>query len=174
MDTSSLSSLAYLASVWVHLLAATIWVGGMAFLVLVIMPHVRRGDRSSTAALFGALGTRFSRVSWVCFLLLALTGLFNAYHRGVRPADLLRSEFVTSTFGSALLWKIGLFLTVAAISAYHDFVIGPRATEVLTHTPDSPEAPRLRRMASYVGRLNALLALALYAVAVVLVRGCAS
>jgi copper resistance protein D len=172
MASSSLSSLAYLVSVWIHLIAATVWAGGMAFVVLVVMPHFRGGDRAQAAALFGALGKRFSRVGWACLLLLAMTGLFNAYHRGVRLDDLVRPDFVSSPFGKALLFKLGLFLTVTVLSAYHDFAIGPRATEVLRQAPDSADASRLRRVASYVGRANALLALALYAVAVVLVRGC--
>jgi hypothetical protein len=42
---------------------------------------------------------------------------------------------------------------------------------VLERDPGSPEAARLRRMASLLGRANALLALALLAIAVALVRG---
>ena len=164
--------LLYLISVWLHILAATIWLGGMAFLVLVVVPWMRRGDRAAGAAMLRETGTRFSTVSFVCFAVIALTGTFNAAYRGVRFSDLLRAEFVHSPFGSALLLKLGLFLTVLALSAYHDFVIGPRATEALMRAPASREAEHLRRTTGLLGRLNALLALLLYGVAVVLVRGC--
>lgn len=162
----------YLVSVFVHILAATIWVGGMAFLVLVVVPWLRAsGQRAQAGALLRDTGIRFRSVGWVCFGLIALTATFNAYYRGVRLGDLVRASFVSSTFGTALLLKLGLFVLVLALSGYHDFVVGPRATRALVDARPE-EAEPLRRRASLLGRLNALLALALYAVAVVLVRGC--
>jgi putative copper resistance protein D len=164
--------LIYLLSVWTHLVAATLWVGGMGFLVLVVVPWLRRGDRAQAAILLRDTGRRFRNVGWSCFALLAATGSFNAYYRGVRLSHLFDASFMRSTFGQALTWKLALFITVLLVSAYHDFVNGPRATEAVAMAPHSPEAERLRKRASLLGRLNALLALLLYGAAVVLVRGC--
>jgi len=60
---------------------------------------------------------------------------------------------------------------VLVVSAVHDFSVGPRASVAIQRDPGSPEAERLRRQASLMGRGNVLLALALVAVAVTLVRG---
>jgi hypothetical protein len=76
-----------------------------------------------------------------------------------------------------------------ALSIYHDFVIGPRSVRLLEQAaghgtdgatslrtrPARPElmheAGRLRRRASIVGRLEAILALLVLVLAIMLVRG---
>jgi putative copper export protein len=161
----------YLLSVWLHILAATAWVGGMLFLVLVVVPWLRRGGRQNAAAFLRETGTRFRSVGWVCFGILLVTGTFNLWVRGVRLADFSRSEWLASPFGKSVLLKLGGFALVLMVSALHDFRVGPRATLAIERDPQSKEAIVLRRQASLLGRANALLALAVVAVAVTLVRG---
>jgi putative copper export protein len=163
----------YVISVWLHIVAATIWVGGMLFLVLVIVPYLRRpdADRAQTAQLVRDTGLRFRRVGWSCFALLAATGTANLMFRGVTLDDFASAAWRTSSFGHTVLLKLAGFGAVVCLSAVHDFVIGPRAADALLRAPGSPQALRLRRAASYFGRLNVLLALALIALGVVLVRG---
>jgi len=161
----------YLLSVWIHILAAMAWIGGMFFLVLVVVPWLRAGDRAIAGAFLRETGERFRSVGWTCFAILAVTGTFNLYARGVRLGDLVRPEWLASPFGRSVLSKLGLFALVLAVSAVHDFSVGPRASVAIQRDPASPEAERLRRQASLMGRGNALLALALVAVAVTLVRG---
>ncbi|MCA9675811.1 MAG: DUF4149 domain-containing protein [Kofleriaceae bacterium] len=161
----------YLVSVWLHILAAMTWIGGMLFLVLVVVPWLRRGDRATAAAFLRDTGTRFRDVGWTCFGVILATGTFNLWVRGVRIADLARPSWRASPFGKAVLWKLAVFALVLVVSAYHDFVIGPRATAALRDAPGSVAAERLRRRASWLGRLDAVLALILVALAVILVRG---
>jgi copper resistance protein D len=163
--------IAYLISVWLHILAATVWVGGMAFLVLVIVPWLRTGDRARAGALLRDTGRRFRDVGWVCFGLIVLTGSFNLAARGVRLADFGNAAWLRSPFGLAVLSKLGVFACVLAISTVHDFWLGPRATAVMKADPRSAGAERLRRAASRLGRANALLALVLVGLGVVIVRG---
>ena len=85
----------YLLSVWLHILAATVWIGGMSFLVLVVVPWLRRGGRVEAAAFLRETGERFRNVGWSCFLLLAATGTFNLWVRGVRLSDFGRAEWLT-------------------------------------------------------------------------------
>lgn len=161
----------YLVSVWLHILAATIWIGGIFFIVLVVVPWLRRGGRAGAGTFLRETGTRFRTVGWACFAVLAATGTFNLWIRGVRPHSFLDPDWLGSTLGRTVTLKPGVFAIVLAISLVHDFIVGPRATTVLERDPGSPEAARLRRMASLLGRANAILALALLAIAVALVRG---
>jgi putative copper export protein len=161
----------YLVSVWVHILAATAWVGGIFFLVLVVVPWLRRGKTADPGRFLLETGERFRTVGWVCFAIVLVTGTFNLWMRGIRLGDFARAEWLASPFGKAVLLKLGAFAVVLVVSAVHDFSLGPRATLAIRHDPQSAEAAVLRRKASLLGRANGLLALLLVAAGVIIVRG---
>lgn len=161
----------YILSVWLHVLAAITWVGGMFFVVLVVVPWLRRGGRAHASVFLRETGVRFRTVGWTSFVIVLLTGTFNLWVRGVRLSDFAQVAWRSSPFGRAVLVKLGVFALVLLVSAVHDFSLGPRATVAIAKDPTSAEAERFRRRASVLGRLNALLALALVALGVILVRG---
>jgi putative copper export protein len=161
----------YLLSVWVHILAASVWIGGMLFLVLVVVPWLRRGGRKEAAVFLRETGERFRNVGWTCFGLLLVTGTFNLWMRGVRLGDFTRAEWLSSPFGKTVLVKLSAFALVLAVSAVHDFVVGPRATRAIAAAPGSAASRLARRRASRLGRINVALALVLVAAGVMLVRG---
>lgn len=165
--------LLYLTSVWIHILAATIWIGGLFFIVLVVVPWLRRGGEGAVdpGAFLRDTGERFRSVGWLCFALLLVTGTFNLWLRGVTLDSVTDPSWWTSPFGAAVGLKLAVFGLVVAVSVVHDFVVGPRATRIMRSDPRSDEAARLRRRASLLGRLNGVLALVLVALGVVLVRG---
>ncbi len=163
--------LAYVLAVFLHILAAIVWVGGMASLMLVLVPWLRRGERAQAAVFLRETGTRLSKIGWVCFAVLAVSGSFNLWLRGVRWHSFISRDFLASPLGRIVVVKLLLFLTIVGLSAVHDFVIGPRATQLLQQAPQSAEAEKLRALAGRLGRLNALLALLIVFVAVLLVRG---
>jgi len=161
----------YVASVFLHILAAIIWMGGMFFLILVVVPWLRSGNRQTAGTLLRDTGLRFRTVGWACLGTLLATGTFNLWVRRVRLSDLVAPEWIGTPFGRTVVLKLTLFTVVIALSVVHDFVVGPRATRALQQDPGGTDALRLRRTASWMGRLNALLALALVYLGVVLVRG---
>ena len=158
----------YLVSVWLHLLAAAAWIGTLVFLAAVLVPVLRRqGDDALRARVMRASGPGLRRLGWTTFGILFLTGLGNLAGRGFTHED-LGSRLWQGPFGRAFGWKMACFGVVLLLSVLHDFRWGPRAAAA---APGSPEAMRLRRVASWVGRVNLLLALAIVAFAVMLVRG---
>ena len=164
----------YLVSVWTHVLAATIWVGGLFFVVLVVVPWLRGEDaarRLHAGNFLSETGERFRAVGWICFAVLLVTGTFNLWVRGVRAGQLVDPDWWRSGLGSAVGLKLVAFAAVLAVSLVHDFRVGPRAAEALRNDPDAAGTRKLRRAASRLGRLNGLLALLLVALGVVIVRG---
>lgn len=163
----------YTLSVWLHIFAATLWIGGMGFLVFVIVPELRKpgANRASMANLVHALGVRFRTLGWLALGTLLLTGSYNMTVRGIKWADVFSAEGWQNPTVRALGIKLSLFAIVLLVSGVHDFKVGPRATEVWQREPDSAAATRLRKMASHMGRINALLALAILWLAVLVVRG---
>ena len=162
----------YLTLVWLHITAAAVWIGGMVFIALVLVPATRQPEhRSIAASLIHWTGARFRWVGWVCLVLLVLTGFINLDQRGFEWADLwskwLWEEPLVRVVGIKL-FLVGLILL---LSILHDFVIGPHATSLWQSNPTLPEAMRLRRQASWIGRINLLLALIAVALGVMLSRG---
>jgi len=162
----------YLFSVWLHILAAVVWIGGMIFLSLILLPVIRRPEfRTAAPLLVHFSGVRFRWVGWLCLFLLVLTGAFNLVYRGIAWEELASGYFWQSEFGAILGVKLLLAAGVLALSVAHDFFIGPKASALGRADPGSPEAVRLRRQASWIGRLNLLLALTIVAFGLMLMRG---
>lgn len=161
----------YVTSVFLHVLAAVVWLGGMFFLMLVVVPWLRAGNRAQAGAFLRDTGIRFRGVGWACLLTLLGTGTLNLWFRRVGVSHFADPEWLASPFGRAVALKVLLFGLVLTISVAHDFRVGPAATRAMREDPAGPEAVRLRRAASWMGRANTLLAVALVFLGVVLVRG---
>ena len=154
----------YIASVWLHIVAAAVWIGGMAFFSLVMVPMTKQ--LALPAIVVQWAGVRFRWVGWICLALMLLTGTVNLALRGIGWSDLWRSP-LRETLGVKLLFVAAMLV----VSALHDFIVGPRAGVLLQNDPTSVEAKRLRRMASWIGRINFLFALVAAALGVIFVRG---
>lgn len=162
----------YLLAVWLHILAAAAWIGGMLFLVLVLVPVTRRpAFREGAAALVEAVGRRFRWVGWVALGLLIASGVVQVAYRGFVWADVWSGRLWQGPFGQTLGVKLLLVAAILLLSALHDFGVGPLATAAWQAEPGAPEARRLRRQAAWIGRVNLLLGLAAVALGVLLVRG---
>lgn len=162
----------YLFSVWLHILAAIVWIGGMAFFALVIVPVTRREEfRSHASSLIHASGVRFRWVGWICIALLAATGVMNLAYQGTGWQNIWSGALWHGAQGTVLVLKLALVLIIVALSLLHDFIIGPRATAAGIDNPASPQAMRYSRYARWLGRLNLLLALSVVALGIMLVRG---
>ena len=161
----------YLLSIWLHVVAAGIWIGGMIFLALVLVPAIRQSEyQGVSSSLIHITGIRFRWVGWICLVLFPLTGVVNLVYRGVGWEEFWSRSLWQSPFGRTLAFKLALFAAILLFSVVHDFFIGPKAADLLESKPSSLDATRLRREASWIGRFNLLLALAVVALGVMLAR----
>lgn len=127
------------------MLAAITWIGGMLFIALVMVPIARRlEDPILRTRLIRDTGRRFRAVGWAAIGVLIVTGLLNLW---MHPVLLSSTRFH---------WKLGLVVLALILSAFHDFVLGPRAG-----APGADPSARVR--ASWVARINVLVALAIVA-----------
>lgn len=167
-----MSQVLHLGSVWLHVLAATVWIGGMAALGLLLVPLLRR-DRFQDVArpLLYASALRFRWIGWGALGVLVVTGLINVRAQGVPWSTWLEMSFWSTAWGQALGWKLFLVVLTLGISAVHDFHFGPKAIHLMKDAPDSPEAERMRWWSSWLGRLTLLLSLAILWLAILLPRG---
>lgn len=95
-------------SLVMHVLAASLWVGGLiAVLVLAAASRSTSGDSLAVAV------RRFSRVAFWCWLVLAVTGVINALVR------LPLSSLFGTTYGALLLGKTVALLVLGGLGALH-------------------------------------------------------
>lgn len=149
-----------------HILAATLWVGGLLFMVLVIVPATRHLPPPERARLFNSLGRRFRVVGWSALAVLVATGLLLAGYRGVY-ARLETWRFPAGVFDQVLLAKVLVVATMLVTSALHDFVLGPRGVRQAAAPAMAPAG----RWSAWLARVTTVLAVVAVALAVLLARG---
>jgi copper transport protein len=131
------------ASDTVHLTAMSIWLGGLVYLLVTVLPR-RDPDE------LGAVLPAFSRVAFGCVAALAVTGSYQAW-LGVGSLD----AFTSTRYGQLVLVKIGLFLVLLMLGNLSRIAVQRRYIQpvayamtdaVLIDHPADTDAPvRLRR-----------------------------
>lgn len=162
----------YYLSVFIHAICAIFWIGGMLFTVAVLVPASRHEIlKNKKGAFFTLIGKKFSRISWILFIVLIITGITNLLTRGFTIDQLITASFWTDVFGGNLFTKLLLFAAVLVVSGVHDFYAGPKAAKWMDEQPDSQKTKVTRKLSSWLGRLNLLLGLGILYYALKLLRG---
>jgi uncharacterized membrane protein len=142
------------------------------FFAFVLVPTMRRAEFAGVASgLIRWTALRFRWIGWVCFTIFIATGIANLVLRGIGWQQVQNTQFWQDSFGRILAVKLILVAAILAISAFHDFFAGPRASAAWQADQNSAQTLRLRRQAVKLGRLNLLLALVVIVLGVMLVRG---
>ncbi len=117
-----------------HVLAASLWIGGIATLLLVVPTATRALVPADRTILLGVLLRRFSLVAGGAVALLALTGVVQAL---VEVGTF--GALVDSAFGRATLIKAGLLVSLLGVAAAHRLEHLPRL-DALRRRGDAPGA----------------------------------
>ncbi|MCW7473911.1 hypothetical protein [Leptospira levettii] len=159
----------YLFCLILHILSAMVWVGGMIFYVIVVMPVIRNQKlKEQKLTLLQLTALQFRKISYILFFILITTGFGILFSKGLLREDNLFT-FFTSSIGFMFSLKIGLFGILFISSVYHDFVSGPKAFSYLESDPVQYE--RYRRMSGLFGRFNLLLSLFIAFLGILVSRG---
>ncbi|MFZ3071642.1 MAG: DUF4149 domain-containing protein, partial [Thermodesulfobacteriota bacterium] len=71
-------------SLFLHVLAAIFWIGGMLFLSLVVAPFLKSlNDPVKKSEIYQFVGKRYRFFGWVAIVILLVTGPVNFYYIGV-------------------------------------------------------------------------------------------
>ena len=137
----------------VHLLSATIWVGGTIALVFVGVPAIRKLDGEARATAMRALGRRWRPLGWSAMGVAILSGLWLTHLHGGFASAAQPTDFVRT-----LILKSVLVALLCVGALIHDYVLGPRLQRELRAA--DPQAPVTRRRLVWVGWFNFALTLA--------------
>ncbi len=136
-----------------HVLSASVWVGGTVALVFVGVPAIRKLEGEARATAMRALGRRWRPLGWSAMAVAVLSGLWlTELHGGFSRAAL------DSDFDRTLIAKSVLVALLVAGALVHDYVLGPRLQHELRAA--DPAAPATRRRLVVVGWTNFALTLA--------------
>jgi putative copper export protein len=141
----------------VHLLAATVWVGGTIALVFVAVPPVQRLEGGDRGRLLREFGRRWRPIGWSSLGVAVATGAVLAVRANAFDATSTRFDWVLAVKGAL----VGLLVAGAYL---HDYVLGPGlAREIREGRPQS-----LRPLLTAIGRTNLLVTVAIPVLGVLL------
>ncbi len=147
-------SLAY----WLHMLSTVIWIGGLAAMVLLVLPAAQKSLPAEALAQFlESLQRRLDPLGWFCLLLLVGTGLFQMSANPNYGGFLA----INTPWAFAILTKHLVFLAMVGVSTYLTWGVLPgmrRAALRLSKGIESADAARLQRRNATLLRINLLLA----------------
>ncbi len=151
-------------SLFFHLIATVIWVGGLLITVLLVWPEVRRTLQNSAPlyTLLQRLRKRFAPLSNLSLVVLVVTGLtqmsLNPNYNGVLD--------FSNAWSRVILLKhiaiVGMIIS-GGLLQYGIFPALERATLLQERGKDSPEWAGLRRHEIQLTKINAILGICVLA-----------
>lgn len=152
--------------IWLHVLAAVAWIGGMLFLSVVLAPlyRARRGN-PDVAGLFRLAATRFRFVVWASAAVLVVTGPMLLQFRDLSFLD-------PASWPAVVAVKLALVTALLLLTAVHDLVLGPRVAASAAGGPGvrSPTDRLIFALSAWLPRVSLLLGVMVVCAAVVLAR----
>ncbi len=136
-----------------HVLSASVWVGGTVALVFVGVPAIRKLEGEARATAMRALGRRWRPLGWGAMAVAILSGLWLTELNGGFNRAALETDF-----DRTLIVKSFLVALLVGGALVHDYVLGPRLQRELK--AQDPAAPATRRRLVVVGWFNFALTLA--------------
>jgi len=153
---------------WVHLISASIWVGGSLFLGVVLAPLLKTISESvdGRLAIMIRVGRKFNKIAIPSLGILIATGLYNSYN------ILTRQELFSTNYGIILIIKIILVIALIAVFVTHIRIIRPeieRKIESKEMSQDSVQ--KLRSQIILLGRIIVFISVAVLLMAAMLDAG---
>jgi copper transport protein len=138
----------------IHLLAASVWVGGLISFVLGVW-SIRKIDAVVRTRFTAQLIPRFSVLALISVATLALTGLYSAVLQ-IGALDALWNTL----YGKALIVKLFIVLSMIGLGAIHLLIVTPRIKQdTAVRSATSPWPDRFRRSVTIEVMLGVVLLL---------------
>ena len=87
-----------------HVIAVVMWIGGVSFVTMVLLPSIRRREEGSALNLFEALESPFARQARATTLIAGLTGLYMVWRLDIW--DRFAEPAFWWMHGMVLIWAL--------------------------------------------------------------------
>ncbi len=149
---------------WLHILAAVLFIGPQAFLFLAAVPAIRSIEDAQARA--RALRTVTSRFAWIgggALAGLLATGIWNYY-----DAEPFIDRDTYPRYYFALFTKLTLVTIVVVLTALHGAVFGRKLQQLQTSGASEAEIAAVRRWSMVTSMLNFVLSVVILLLAALL------
>ncbi len=144
---------------WIHLLAAAIWVGGSLFIGIVFSPLLKTmyGSIEERLQIMIKVGKRFNKIAVPSLIILMVTGLYNSHVLLSKP-DLL----MATSYGHFLIIKIILVIALIITYVIHVRVIRKDVEEkIMSKQMSTQQIQKLRKKIIILGEITVILSIAI-------------
>ena len=144
---------------WIHLISASIWVGGSLFIGIVFSPLLKTMTSSieERMQIMIRVGKRFNKVAVPSLIILMATGLYTS-HALIGKPDLL----ISTSYGTYLIIKIILVIALIITYAVHVRVIRKDVEKkIMSNKMSEPEIQKLRKKIIILGEITVVLSIAI-------------
>lgn len=117
-----------------HVLGATVWVGGSVALTFIAVPAIRQLTGEPRATAMRGLGERWRPIGWGALIAMVATGVPLASE--VLPGSDAAAKAVFAV-------KMALFSALLVFAYLHDFVLGPKVAAEIREGRAQVSRPRL-------------------------------
>ena len=140
---------------WIHLISASIWVGGSIFIGIVFSPLLKTmfGSVEERIQIMIKVGKRFNKIAVPSLIILMGTGLYNSHILLSKP-DLL----LATSYGNFLIIKIILVIALIITYVIHVRVIRKDVEDKIMSKQMTPnQIQKLRKKIIILGEITVIL-----------------
>ncbi|MFQ5970088.1 MAG: CopD family protein [Nitrososphaerales archaeon] len=103
-----------LVSHWLHLIAVVLWIGGLGFNLMLLMPNLKRVDLTNRSKLVTQVMPNFLRLVWISIAIIVATGLYRvAFVNNMTEL----SDFTGTSYGLSLVAKMSIAVAMIVLVA---------------------------------------------------------
>ena len=144
---------------WIHLISASIWIGGSLFIGVVFSPLLKTMTNSTEERLqiMIKVGKRFNKIAVPSLLILMGTGLYSSHVLLSKPELLL-----ATSYGTYLLIKIILVLLLIVTYVIHVRVIRKDIEDkIMSKQMPLEQIQKLRKKIIILGEITVVISIAI-------------
>ncbi len=154
---------------WIHLISASIWVGGSIFIGIVLVPVLKTMTTSMEERLqiMIKVGRRFNKIAVPSLIILIITGVYSSHQLLSKPELLL-----SSSYGNLLIIKIILVIALIIVFTVHVRIIRKDVEEkILSKEMPENQIQKLRKKIIILGEATVMISIAILFMAALLDTG---
>jgi len=154
---------------WIHLISASIWVGGSIFIGIVLVPVLKTMTTSMEERLqiMIRVGRRFNKIAVPSLIILIITGVYSSHQLLSKPELIL-----SSSYGNFLIIKIILVIALIIVFTVHIRIIRKDVEEkILSKEMPENQIQKLRKKIIILGEATVVISVAILFMAALLDTG---